>query len=533
MKQFVLVSSLFLLASSQLAHSRSIVDDRSSVSDDRNYPLLATTVTCEPVYGFLPCATNGWGLLFMIVVYNILLSFGGKYVAAGSDQWLQIIGPGVVGGSVFQFLGTIPQLVMMLLPLLMGSAEEAQARVTSGMGMVLGGVAILLTLIWGLTIVMGSSDPSEEQETAQGSSVVTDVETSWTARLVLVASLPYLILELQNVFTSSSGKKFIILIALIVTLALLFAYILFQSFQPWIQNRCFEFMVEKHAKDKLLKLLTTNGRPNVRKIQKLFNKIDKDDTSSVTPAEIRVLVLGVKMDDDDISTNRVLDEITTYFDTSGDGGISRDEFVLGMTNLALTLLDQTPTQITTPGNNISQVNPDQEALLSRITSTSQAATTSWLIYLRASLSLALGFGIALSLSQPLMTSIMAFAKVANVSSFWVSYVVLPLALHYNTILQTIKLASQKSEKTNSLLLSSLYGGVFMGNAISLLPFLVPVYFRDLSSEVSTELHLVLLICLGMGGFTSFHTRFPRWTGYLAIALYPISLGTVYVLTSLL
>ena len=94
-----------------------MADDRSSVSDSGNYvkwPLAETTVTCEPVYGFLPCATNGLGLLFMIVVYIILLSFGGKYVAAGSDLWLQIIGPGVVGGSVFQFLGTIPQLVMML-----------------------------------------------------------------------------------------------------------------------------------------------------------------------------------------------------------------------------------------------------------------------------------------------------------------------------------------------------------------------------------------------------------------------------------
>ncbi|XP_042065254.1 sodium/calcium exchanger NCL2-like [Salvia splendens] len=535
MKRFVVVSSLFLLASSHLVGSRSIADDRSSVSDGGNYlkwPLSATTVTCEPVYGFLPCSTNGLGLLFMIVVYNILLSFGGKYVAAGSDLWLQIIGPGVVGGSVFQFLGTIPQLVIMLLPLLVGSAEEAQARVTSGMGMVLGGVVIMLTLIWGLTIVMGSSDPPEEQQTAQGYNVVTDVQTSWTARLVLVASLPYLILELQNVFTSSSGKKLIILIALLVTIALLVAYILFQSFQPWIQNRCFEFMVDKYAKDKLLTLLTTNGRPNIGKIQKLFNKMDKDNTSSVTPAEIRVLVLGVKMEDDDISTNRVLDEITTYFDTSGDGSIGQEEFVVGMTTLALTLLDLTPAQLTTPGNNISQ-NPEQEALLSRITSSSQAKSTSWLIYLKATLSLALGFGIALSLSQPLMTSIMAFAKATNVSSFWVSYVVLPLALHYNNILQTIKLASQKSEKTNSLLLSSLYGGVFMGNAISLLPFLVPVYFRDLTSEVSLELHLVLLICLGMGGFASFNTKFPRWTGYVAIALYPISLGTVYVLTSLI
>ncbi|KAG6385308.1 hypothetical protein SASPL_154141 [Salvia splendens] len=405
------------------------------------------------------------------------------------------------------------------------------------MGMVLGGVAILLTLIWGLTVVLGSSDPDEdaaidtsEPETATaGSSITTDVETSWTARLVLVASVPYLILELQNAITSSSGKKVLILIALIITVALLFGYILFQSFQPWIQNRHFEFMVDKYAKDKLLSLLTTNGKPSIAKIQRLFNKIGKDNTESVTPAEIRVLVLGVKMDDDDISTNLVLDEIATYFDTSGDGGISQEEFVTGMTKLALTLLDQTPSQIATSGQITS---PEQEALLGRIKSTSRAASTSWSIYIRATLSLAFGIAIACTLSQPLTQSIMAFATAANVSSFWVSYVVLPLALNYDTILQTITSASQKSQKTNSLMLSSLYTGVFMGNIIGLLPFLVPVYFRDLSSDVSAELHLVLLICLVMGGFTSFNTTFPRWTGYVALILYPISLGTVYVITSI-
>ena len=60
-------------------------------------------------------------------------------------------------------------------PILTSTTEEAQARVTSGMGMVLGGVVILLTLIWGLTVVLGSSDPDEdatidtsEPETATG-----------------------------------------------------------------------------------------------------------------------------------------------------------------------------------------------------------------------------------------------------------------------------------------------------------------------------------------------------------------------------
>lgn len=62
------------------------------------------------------------------------------------------------------------------------------------------------------------------------------------------------------------------------------------------------------------------------------------------------MALGIKMDDKDTTTDLYLDTITAYFDTTGDGVISQDEFITGMTNLASTLLDHT-----TPPNNNAQV----------------------------------------------------------------------------------------------------------------------------------------------------------------------------------
>lgn len=101
--------------------------------------------------------------------------------------------------------------------------------------MVLGGVAMLLTLVWGLTVILGSYDLSEdatiddsESQKTTGSAIVTDIETSWTARLILVASVPLVILEFQIFFSSQSGKRVVILIALIVTVTLLCAYIVYQ-----------------------------------------------------------------------------------------------------------------------------------------------------------------------------------------------------------------------------------------------------------------------------------------------------------------
>lgn len=104
MKGLVVVSTLILVAASHVGESRWMGDDVT----------VESTVTCEATYGFLPCSTSIWGLLFLIVVYNILLSMAGQYVGEGSNLFFQIIGPGVVGGSVFQFLGSIPRLVVLL-----------------------------------------------------------------------------------------------------------------------------------------------------------------------------------------------------------------------------------------------------------------------------------------------------------------------------------------------------------------------------------------------------------------------------------
>lgn len=94
---------LIIVVAGQVAESRWMRDD-----------LMVEESSCEATYGFLPCSSNVWGLVFMILVYEILLSLAAQLVANGSNLFFQIIGPGLLGGSVFQLLGTIPQLVVLL-----------------------------------------------------------------------------------------------------------------------------------------------------------------------------------------------------------------------------------------------------------------------------------------------------------------------------------------------------------------------------------------------------------------------------------
>ncbi|KAL3615116.1 hypothetical protein CASFOL_040777 [Castilleja foliolosa] len=531
-KLFAVIVPLILLLVSHIANSRSIKENLSFISDGVDsgespsfleWRLSESTITCEPIYGFLPCSTNVWGLLFLIVVYEILLSVGGQYVANGSNLFFQIIGPGVFGASLFQFLGTVPQIVMVLVSSLSGSTAAAQQRATLGMGLVAGTTVMLLTLIWGSSLILGSYDLSQSITAADispttvksGYGVTTDVETSYTARIILVTLVPFLILQLQKVFNSQSGRRVVILIALIVTVFLLFAYVFYQIFRPWIQTRRFDYLMNKYAKDKLMRLISRNGRPDTRKIQELYNKINKNNDASVSAAELRVLLLGVKMDDNDLSTDRDIENIMTSFDTSGDGRINLDEFIKGMTKLVSDLANQSTGQA-------QQANS---------TSTSQTVSNSWLNYFRAAFFVIVGTVMLCALAEPLIRTVVDFSQAANLSSFSVSYLAIPFAMNYGAAVQSIASARQKTQKSISLTLSALYGGVYMNNIIGLIVFLAPVYARNLESDVSAEVLVVLLICIVMTMFISFRTTFPRWSGYVVLALYPISLATVYLLTS--
>lgn len=159
------------------------------------------------------------------------------------------------------------------------------------------------------------------------------------------------------------------------------------------------------------------------------------------------------------------------------------------------------------------------------------SSKSWQNYLKASFYLILGTAITALLGLPLIEAVGDFATAANIPSFAVSYVVIPLALNYRLALSTIATARQKTHNAISLTLSEIYDAVFMNNIMGLTTFLALVYIRNLSWDVSAEVLVVLIICTAMGIFTSLRTKIPIWTSFVAFLLYPISLLLLYVLTT--
>ncbi|MFS8015752.1 putative EF-hand domain pair protein CML [Helianthus anomalus] len=346
--------------------------------------------------------------------------------------------------------------------------------------------------------------------------------------------IPFLILQLPQIINSASVTRVIVLLTLILSLGFFIAYAVYQIFQPWIQNRRFDYVRQKFVKNKLLKLLSTNGKANVQLIKGLHKELDKNHDGKVTKAEFKTLLLGIQIEADEKISEDLVERVTDQLDISGDESIQEDEFVRILTKWlkdarkSLSKNDYNPLSFFTK----PQVDADEEQQAALIPKEDNLNDQSSIWdYLEALALVLLGTAVTAIVALPLIMNVSGFATEANIPSFLIPYIIIPCAINIPRLLSTINSASQKTQRAASLTLSQIYSGVFMSNMSSLTTFLLTVYIRDLPWDVSAEVLVVLIICSMMGVFTSTRTIFPLWTGYLGYLLYPISLLMLYLLTA--
>ncbi|XP_022892397.1 sodium/calcium exchanger NCL2-like isoform X2 [Olea europaea var. sylvestris] len=275
--------------------------------------------SCHHKYGFLPCAENIGGYIFHIVVYQYILIIGGKLVTEGSKTLFNILGTGVYGASVFRILKVLPKLVMVIVSGILQSKETAQSKVSFGVGVYTGSTVFNLTVMWdtGVTI---------------------DKKTCYTAGIMLLSLIPYILVHLTNVFNTTFEKRLVILIVIILSTLLLLSYFVYQIFYPWIQERSLEYVkyenllagflhhVQRHAQEKLI---DENGQPNVPVIKRLFFQTDKDDDNCITFHELEKLILDIQKGKVQVDKDYAVSEILKTFDQNTDGRIEEHEFVEG------------------------------------------------------------------------------------------------------------------------------------------------------------------------------------------------------------
>ncbi|XP_031119537.1 sodium/calcium exchanger NCL-like [Ipomoea triloba] len=554
---------LFILILSCAAYARLIVDRSSDLVSDGVHSagegsgilrlglFAPEEETCEQSYGFLPCTTTALGNLFLIIVYGYLMFLAATYLSSGSELLLEILGPGLIGGLFLPILGALPDAMLILVSGLSGSVAEAQSQVSVGMGLLAGSTVMLLTVIWGTCVVVGKCDiqnavavdlKDTKAFSLTGSGVTTDVWTSYAAIIMAISVIPFVVVQLPQVLHSSSARHLAVLIALILSISLLIAYCVYQVFQPWIQRRRIDYSKQKHVISGFLKhlrmralgkLCNEQGTPDTGVLRKIFQTIDSNGDGQLSHSELKAFLVGARLDEINLDENDAVDKLMKDFDTSNNQEIEFEEFVAGVDkwldevqisrNVPVTLKhledfhEQTRREHYLLGAGDQNEEADEGVENPKWTS------------IKAVLFLLLGTAIAAAFADPLVDAVDNFSTATSIPTFFISFIALPLATNSSEAVSAIIFASRKKLRSASLTFSELYGAVTMNNVLCLSVFLALVYARGLTWDFSSEVLVILIVCIVMGVFGSIRSTFPLWTSFIAFLLYPLSIALVYVL----
>ncbi|PON41955.1 Parvalbumin [Parasponia andersonii] len=509
---------------------------------------------CEETYGFLPCTTTVVGNIFLIVVYGYLMFLSAKLLSHGSEFLLQILGPGIIGGFFLPILGALPDATIILASGLSGDKETAQSQVSVGMGLLAGSNVMLLTILWGSCLIAGKCDLEysvavDQQDTKgfslTGSGVSTDIWTSYAARTMVISVIPFIIVQLPLVFNATSLSRLAVLISFIISISLFVAYSLYQIFQPWIQKRKLAYAKHKHVMSGFLKylrrssslgkLFTANGEPDKVVLQKLFKTMDQNSDGYLTMNDLRALIIGFQFEEVDIDSDEAVAQVMKDFDTSHDTQIDESEFVKGFTRwlnkakrAAIMHQGRTLQSIRLLNDFDLETRREKELFEDKSDEAVEKVENPRSQISKSVFMLLLGTVVAAAFADPLVDTVNNFSTATSIPSFFVSFVILPFASS-SEIVSTLISVNKKRLRTASLAYSEIYGSVTMSSILTLAVFLGLVYIRNLTWDFSSEVLVILIVCIVMGNIASFRTTFPLWMSLMAFLLYPLSLLLVYIL----
>ena len=190
------------------------------------------------------------------------------------------------------------------------------------------------------------------------------------------------------------------------------------------------------------------------------------------------------------------------FDADSSGSISLDEFI-GLAYMLIKSQDQkTDMDSSVRGTKQAIIESafaetEEEEMPEEFTALppdqQQAA-----IKKRAFVMLAIGTAMVVAFSDPMVDVMQEIAVRANLSPFYVSFILAPLASNASEVLSSQYYASKKTSKTITVSLTALEGAACMNNTFCLSIFMGLIFARGLAWQYSAETLAIVLVEFYMG-----------------------------------
>lgn len=182
------------------------------------------------------------------------------------------------------------------------------------------------------------SSPFKRLKGLRDTGVTIDNQTSYTAGIMLLSLIPFVLVQPVTAFNSFLGRRILIFITLAVSLILLVSYFLYQFLNPWMQERSLEYSkyenllagflhhVQRHARGKLI---NEKGEPDIDVIKRLFHETDRDANKCLEVSELENLILEMQSGKVEVDKDYAISRMISSFDQNHDKKIQEEEFVEG------------------------------------------------------------------------------------------------------------------------------------------------------------------------------------------------------------
>lgn len=150
------------------------------------------------------------------------------------------------------------------------------------------------------------------------------------------------------------------------------------------------------------------------------------------------------------------------------------------------------------------------------------------ILMSAGQQMAMGTILVLIFSDPMVDVLSKIGQVINISPFFVSFILAPLASNASELIAAAKLASKKTSKTITYSLQTLEGAACMNNTFCLGIFYALIIKQGLAWKFTAETLVIVLVQLAMTVIVLYDYTQKTTCAFFIISLYPLSLVFVAV-----
>ncbi|CAN0014694.1 unnamed protein product [Ascophyllum nodosum] len=277
-----------------------------------------------------------------------------------------------------------------------------------------------------------------------------------------------------------------------------------------------------------------------RLLKTFFDKYDSDSDKELNKNEFA----SVFRDLHEKLGSKELDTIFDENDTDGSGRIDFEEFLHGVTKFVLEKApngnsrDAEPAAGSEEAEESMEDNEEHEEIPKDLEHL-DPRTQQFRIKIRSLWLMAVGTTLVLTFSDPIVDVMSAVGDRTGISSFYISFVLAPLASNASELIAAFNYSLKKTSRTIAISFATLQGAACLNNTFCLGVFMFLIYFRSLAWEFSAETVTILTVVNPLStplqaimAAVSMKNTHRVIDGILVLSLYPLSLMMVAGLEAL-